>query len=182
MKRWFQRDEGPFVLEWCSMGEQKGTFHIDTLAATVKRNLYVFTGQSPARYTSPWLIVGVFATNEEAHQYCDHLQAYQAQNPAWQGEDDDRIFIPATENPIEVVKLRAMPYRLYLRTEHWQRIRKDVLQRAQYRCQVCNASGLVDVHHRSYEHKGQERYSDVIVLCRKCHELFHTTGKLAEGA
>jgi hypothetical protein len=73
----------------------------------------------------------------------------------------------------KVDALRRMPYADYLRTDHWQFIRKAALRRAQYRCQVCYADGLLDVHHRTYENRGRESYADVTVLCRTCHSLFH---------
>ena len=67
-----------------------------------------------------------------------------------------------------------MPYQEYLQTPEWQARRKDALQRAEYRCQTCNASDrILDVHHRTYERRGHEKPSDLTVLCRDCHELFH---------
>lgn len=75
--------------------------------------------------------------------------------------------------------LRTMPYAAYLRTNHWQHKRLMALRRAGWRCQVCNEEASkgkpLDVHHRTYERRGAERAEDVIVLCRRCHELFHTT-------
>jgi len=70
---------------------------------------------------------------------------------------------------------RSIPYVDYLATEHWSRQRREALQRAGYRCQICNGSGVLDVHHRTYEHLGDldEEASDLIVLCRPCHGLFH---------
>ena len=74
-----------------------------------------------------------------------------------------------------VQQLRAMPYQAYLQTEHWQSVRATALRRAKFRCQLCNASGSLHVHHRSYEHRGEEQHymHDVIVLCRRCHEKHH---------
>lgn len=71
--------------------------------------------------------------------------------------------------------LRTMPYREYLRSEHWQAIRAKALQRARFRCQLCNASAPLHVHHRSYEHRGEEQYhmADVISLCAPCHAKHH---------
>lgn len=76
----------------------------------------------------------------------------------------------------EIVKqLRALPYREYLLTEHWKSVRTEALRKAKFRCQLCNASGELHVHHRSYEHLGEEQdyMHDVIVLCRACHEKHH---------
>ena len=35
-----------------------------------------------------------------------------------------------------------------------------------------NESGL-DVHHLTYENRGNERFDDLALLCRYHHELFH---------
>jgi hypothetical protein len=53
--------------------------------------------------------------------------------------------------------------------------------KAGFRCQVCNAYGVqLNVHHRTYERRGAEWDTDLIVLCHDCHEIFHTNGKLAK--
>lgn len=73
-------------------------------------------------------------------------------------------------------KLREMPYAEYLKTAEWQNFRKAVLKRAHYKCQLCNAGGELHVHHNNYDNRGNELYSDVIVLCKDCHTKFHGKG------
>lgn len=64
-------------------------------------------------------------------------------------------------------------YGAYLRSSAW-RVRRDAaLARALSRCQVCNGDQGLNVHHRTYERIGRELESDLTVLCRSCHELFH---------
>jgi 5-methylcytosine-specific restriction endonuclease McrA len=176
------RAVGPWTVEWCSMGEQKGKFHVDTLRSVVRKNSRTFMGEHEPRYVSPWILMGVFPTAMEASQYCQFLHSIQEKKPVGWEQDDDRIFIPATEDPERLIQLRYMPYRTYLETDHWQTIRQYALKYAKKRCQVCNGNGLVDVHHRTYENRGEERFSDVIVLCRRCHDLFHQVGRLADLA
>ena len=76
--------------------------------------------------------------------------------------------------------LATMPYADYLKTDHWQTVRKAALERAEHRCQTCSTDEHLHVHHRTYENRGAERDSDVIVLCKTCHERFHgvTNGKV----
>lgn len=74
---------------------------------------------------------------------------------------------------------KPQTYAEYLRSPHWQEVRKEALKRANYRCQVCNADKPLDVHHRTYERLGSELDADVIALCRDCHNLFHVGGKAA---
>ncbi len=71
-------------------------------------------------------------------------------------------------------QLRTMPYKEYLQTPEWNQRRNRHLKSARFSCQVCNASNsILDVHHRTYERRGNELFTDLIVLCRNCHSLFH---------
>lgn len=70
-------------------------------------------------------------------------------------------------------QLKTMPYVEYLKTEHWKALRSNMLRRAGFRCQLCNAAEPLDVHHRTYENRGCESYQDLIALCRSCHEKHH---------
>ena len=74
--------------------------------------------------------------------------------------------------------MSAIDYRTYLESDAWQRQRRSALLFARNRCQVCNKSGRLDVHHRTYERLGDERPADLIVLCRDCHRLFHKARRL----
>ena len=74
-------------------------------------------------------------------------------------------------------QLKEMPYRQYLETDHWQEVRKGAHRRAGYRCQMCGESHItLDVHHNTYDNRGEERNRDVIVLCRDCHSKHHIGG------
>lgn len=78
-------------------------------------------------------------------------------------------------------ELAQMPYPEYLKTPEWNDRRKRQLRTAGYSCQVCNASKTVlDVHHRTYERRGNEHYKDLIVLCRGCHSTFHQNDKIKD--
>jgi hypothetical protein len=78
-----------------------------------------------------------------------------------------------------LLALKTMPYSEYLKIDHWKERRKRHLKSAGYRCQLCNSGDcILDVHHRTYKRRGQERYNDLIVLCRVCHEIFHREREL----
>lgn len=69
--------------------------------------------------------------------------------------------------------LEYTDYRSYLKSPHWQRIREAMLWLAGERCQVCKSPGPLEVHHASgYGCLGTERPEDLVVLCRRCHELY----------
>ena len=64
-------------------------------------------------------------------------------------------------------------YDAYMRSPKWQRMRFLVLNKiAQNRCMLCYAPGPgLEVHHRTYERFGNERSTDLIALCKPCHDL-----------
>lgn len=78
-----------------------------------------------------------------------------------------------------VEELKLMPYEEYLNTLEWAEKRAQALDRAKYRCQVCNSPDGLQVHHRTYENKGDEKPEDLTVLCGKCHGLYHSSGYAA---
>lgn len=76
-------------------------------------------------------------------------------------------------NEKRLQELRTMPYQAYLQTPEWQEKRDQALERSGHRCQLCNSDDSLNVHHRTYERRGNEELSDLTVLCRQCHNLFH---------
>lgn len=70
------------------------------------------------------------------------------------------------------------PYRQYLRSKAWRRIRMAMLWIADYRCQLCgrtNSETTLEVHHRNYDRVYCERPEDLMVLCSDCHRKHHGT-------
>lgn len=74
------------------------------------------------------------------------------------------------EDPEE---LRSMPYARYLKTTHWQILRKRALANADHRCFYCGKTERLEVHHLSYRRRGCEFDEDLIVLCGECHAIEH---------
>lgn len=64
-------------------------------------------------------------------------------------------------------------YAHYLKSKHWKKRRKAFLSIVgNDRCTICQRKG-VEPHHVTYERVGEEWDSDLIPLCRKCHEEVH---------
>lgn len=78
------------------------------------------------------------------------------------------------------VELASMPYGDFLLTPEWRSMRLRAIRSADFACQVCNGSGALDVHHRTYERRGRELPGDLVVLCWECHRLFHKGGRLRD--
>lgn len=70
-------------------------------------------------------------------------------------------------------QLKTMPYQEYLQTDEWKETRLKALKRADFKCQVCNRPDKLNVHHRTYENRGNEQNRDLTVLCEDCHKLYH---------
>lgn len=70
-------------------------------------------------------------------------------------------------------ELALKDYQAYLQTEHWLTIRHAALGRALFACALCNSRKDLQVHHRCYDHLGEEYDSDTIVLCAECHTKHH---------
>lgn len=83
--------------------------------------------------------------------------------------------VEAALSGARLAELQAMPYREYLQTPEWRRTRAAALLRADNCCSldVTHTADLV-VHHRTYERLGAELATDLVVLCRTCHQLHHT--------
>lgn len=68
---------------------------------------------------------------------------------------------------------QGQQYRAYLQSDGWQVRREGALRRAGHRCQLCNGSERLQVHHRTYERVGNELPEDLTVLCFGCHRRLH---------
>lgn len=80
-------------------------------------------------------------------------------------------------------ELRAMPYREYLRTPEWSYQRHAALARAGHCCQLDRRHRTdLEVHHNSYERRGNEQPSDLVVLCNACHSKHHNKPARVAGA
>lgn len=135
-----------------------------------------------------WVVFEMCNTKEEAYWLKDEVLL--AWND-WPGPRDLRALfcqkfqpkdgiVVSLERPIarrygaeEVKRLRDLPYSEYLQTDHWRTLRLDKLREAGHRCQLCNTSTGLEVHHRSYENLGRESLADLIALCGDCHGHFH---------
>jgi hypothetical protein len=77
--------------------------------------------------------------------------------------------------PQKVVENMEMDYVDFLRSHHWKIVREYVLYKNNYQCILCTSTENLNVHHRTYEHRGCEHKHilDLVVLCNSCHAKFH---------
>lgn len=168
-----------WIVEWCSTGEQQGQLHVATLADIVRTNMQVFSGLRAAKYNDKWIAVGAFYTHDQALDWLATLRELYDSGRLFNKEQDFRVVPQPVTNPSDLAHLKSTPYEDYLQTDYWQRVRKEVLRCANYRCQICNADAPLGVHHRAYDSRGEETWGDVAALCRDCHSKFHGKGHYA---
>ena len=81
-----------------------------------------------------------------------------------------------------LARLFPVRYADYIRSAVWRRRATAAKARAGWRCQVCGrgkGETVLDAHHNDYQRLGFEHPRDLVVLCRRCHRLFH--GRLPKG-
>ena len=63
----------------------------------------------------------------------------------------------------------------FLKTPYWKAISERVKYKAKYKCQICNSTDNLCVHHRSYSSHGDEVHNleDLICICKDCHTKHH---------
>lgn len=75
-------------------------------------------------------------------------------------------------------ELRSMTYSDYLNTPEWLYCRLEHFRCTGNRCQVCNKNRLLNVYRRTDERRGQELFTDLLTLCKKCHDLLQKESRL----
>lgn len=73
-------------------------------------------------------------------------------------------------------------YKRYLRCKHWRELRLEVLEHAGNKCEICGylpwKDGVLQIHHKTYENRGNEQLDDLVCVCPRCHmEIHKITGK-----
>lgn len=61
----------------------------------------------------------------------------------------------------------------YLNTMHWKDFRSKARKHFGQKCQMCSSTMNLQVHHNNYQCIGKETFSDVTLLCDKCHKKTH---------
>jgi hypothetical protein len=62
---------------------------------------------------------------------------------------------------------------VYLYSEHWRDLAREVKAAAKYKCADCCERKPLQCHHLTYALVGHEAPGDVIPLCDNCHGMRH---------
>jgi 5-methylcytosine-specific restriction endonuclease McrA len=69
--------------------------------------------------------------------------------------------------------MKKYDYFKYLKSSSWKERRKELLEEAEYICDVCGGKAT-QIHHLDYKNLGGEMLNvDVIAVCNKCHQEIH---------
>jgi len=61
-----------------------------------------------------------------------------------------------------------------LEEENYRELRKQVLRRDGWRCQLCGSMTNLEVHHKEFRsHSGEDSEHNLITLCLDCHASTH---------
>ena len=64
--------------------------------------------------------------------------------------------------------------RLRLDSERYRKLHRQVLERDNWRCQMCGTMIHLQVHHQNFRsHSGSDVEQNLITLCTNCHEHMH---------
>jgi 5-methylcytosine-specific restriction endonuclease McrA len=72
-----------------------------------------------------------------------------------------------------VNRIRPKRPRLRLDPEFYEQLRKQVLRRDGWQCQVCGSRQNLQVHHKQLRSQQGDDDSNLITLCAGCHEGLH---------
>lgn len=65
-------------------------------------------------------------------------------------------------------------YLTYLKSGHWETLRKQAFERDNYRCVKCGSDQYIHGHHKRYRKDLRKcTVKDVETLCDKCHKSHH---------
>lgn len=79
---------------------------------------------------------------------------------------------PEIKEPIFVARVQENFYKEYLASTQWKKKRKQVLERAKYRCEKCKIpKDRLEVHHLTYDRLGREDLHDLLAVCQDCHKV-----------
>jgi len=75
-----------------------------------------------------------------------------------------------------------MKYKEYLKTEHWQTVRrKKHLSNKLFNideCAICGTTKNLQIHHLTYKNIWHENNKTLRIICGRCHEILSSLPKL----
>lgn len=121
------------------------------------------------------MVLGQKAAFDKMEEKADRERIEGTQWLMEQHRIGDPRSVPVFIHCVDVNQLKRMRYASFLNSRYWKYCRLKVLRKADYRCSLCHSKRILNVHHKTYEHHGNEWNfdEDLIALCVECHSKFH---------
>ena len=110
-----------------------------------------------------------------ASQYLSYDVPYRPENCVRDFIDMQAEYSKCDQQSI-IRKILNIPYRAFLLTPYWRITAAYAKEYFGNKCQLCGSRTNLEVHHRNYDHRGEEIVywkEDLICLCHECHSKFH---------
>lgn len=79
-------------------------------------------------------------------------------------------------------KIRSTNPRLKLDPRSYAKLHRQVLERDDWRCQLCGSMQHLQVHHLKFRSQsGGDEEQNLITLCAECHERVHRPGSFRKA-
>lgn len=77
---------------------------------------------------------------------------------------------------------RQEEYNKYLTSKKWHKKRLEIAKLHNYKCEICKkyTPSHFHIHHKTYEHLGNERNNELMFLCEECHVKLHYQQNIAK--
>ena len=75
---------------------------------------------------------------------------------------------------------RKSEYNEYIKSDEWKLKTKEAFELYGRNCKRCYSNKNLQVHHMTYNNFKSEPLSDLCVLCKPCHKLYHKLHKYTE--
>lgn len=110
----------------------------------------------------------------------DFIESYLGANKSWKkgisswNKIEEMRRMPVNISVISEY-IKNMDYNDFLNTPYWKAVAERVKNKAKNRCQMCNSSENLNVHHRTYNNHGDELHhmEDLVCICKSCHQKYH---------
>ena len=73
----------------------------------------------------------------------------------------------------EIMPMKDWYHEVYLKSDYWKSLRLKTIAARDFKCEICGSESSLEIHHISYDHLGNELDSDLMCLCRNCHQIVH---------
>ena len=85
---------------------------------------------------------------------------------------------PKLKKELLLKKKKRKDYKSYISSNEWKLLKELIIEERGNYCEKCNNQFIsLDLHHIHYDNFKKELRSDLLLLCRNCHNTIHDSKK-----